>query len=108
MDPDATHTIVTQGGLFGALFVFVTLPLGLFALRLYNRGVTEQNERVNDAKGVTTVLLNSTKEFSETLLEAGQAQRPVDQQIISKLDSLAMKLNGVAETLERIESRPRR
>jgi hypothetical protein len=65
----ATSTLITQGGIFGAFFVLVTIPLALYAKSLSQRLGEVQSARVQDAREVRDTLLAVTTEFNGALRE---------------------------------------
>lgn len=65
----ATSTLITQGGIFGAFFVLVTVPLGFYAKALSQRLGEVQAARVQDAREVRDTLLAVTTEFNGALRE---------------------------------------
>lgn len=91
---EATRTLITQGGIFGAVFVFVTVPLAYYANRLANKLDEVQTARIADAREVRDTLLAITNEFSGALREQVRTSSEV---------------RGVYErtvhTLERVERR---
>lgn len=65
----ATSTLITQGGIFGAFFVLVTVPLAFYAKSLSQRLGEVQSARVQDAREVRDTLLAVTTEFNGALRE---------------------------------------
>ena len=65
----ATSSLITQGGVFGAFFVFVTVPLAFYAKSLSQRLGEVQAARVQDAREVRDTLLAVTTEFNGALRE---------------------------------------
>jgi hypothetical protein len=102
---EATSTLITQGGIFGAVFVFVTIPLAIYARGLVAKldevhaahaaKLAEvQDARMDDAREVRDTLLAVTKEFSGALHE----------QVRTSTEVKGVYERTVA-TLERVEKR---
>ena len=98
MDP-ATENLLTQGGVFGAFFVFVTVPLALYTRQLATKLEGAQLARVEDAREVRTTLLGVTREFSESISEqvkTGAEVRGVYERILSALERLEKRIDTLA------------
>jgi len=95
--------ILTQGGLFGAIFIFVTLPLGLYAKRLATRLDEVQAARVADAREVRDTLLAVTSEFSGALRE----QVRTSAEVKSVYERTVATLERVEQRIEALEDKVR-
>jgi hypothetical protein len=90
----ATSTLITQGGVFGAFFVLVTVPLAFYARALSQRLGEVQAARVQDAREVRDTLLAVTTEFNGALRE--QVRTSTEVKIVYK---------QTLQTLGRVERR---
>lgn len=70
---EATNAVIQQWGAFGAVFVLILVPLGVYSWRQTVKLNDVQEKRVSDAREVRDTLLNVTKEFSEALREQTRA-----------------------------------
>lgn len=101
----AIDSIVAQGGVFGALFVFVTLPLGLYAKSLSAKLNDVQAARVSDAREVRDTLLAVTNEFGGALREQVRTSaevKSVYERTVATLERVEQRIEALEDTLRDI------
>lgn len=95
---EATATLVTQGGIFGAFFVFVTVPLAIYARTLSSTLQELQTARVSDAREVRDTLLAVTREFSGALQDQVRTSAEVKgvyEQTVATLERVEKRLESL-------------
>lgn len=95
--------IADQGGLFGALFLFVTIPLGWYARNLAAKLDEVQTARVADAREVRDTLLAVTNEFGGALRE----QVRTSAEVKSVYERTVATLERVEQRIEALEDKMR-
>ncbi len=98
----ATSTLITQGGIFGAFFVFVTIPLALYARTLAQRLNEVQAQRVADAREVRDTLLAVTAEFSGALREQVRTSTEVKgvyERTVATLERVEKRIETLEDTV---------
>jgi len=99
---EATSTLITQGGVFGAFFIFVTVPLGLYARVLSARLHEVQAQRVADAREVRDTLLAVTGEFSGALREQVRTSTEVKgvyERTVATLERVEKRIEALEDTV---------
>lgn len=98
----AVSALVTQGGVFGAFFVLVTLPLGVYAKSLSQRLGEVQAARVQDAREVRDTLLAVTTEFNGALREQVRTSTEVKnvyERTLQTLDRVEKRIEVLEDTV---------
>ena len=99
---EATSTLITQGGIFGAIFVFVTIPLGIYARQLAAKLDEVQSLRVADAREVRDTLLAVTNEFSGALREQVRTSAEVKgvyERTVATLERVEKRIETLEDTV---------
>jgi len=108
---EAATTLATQGGIFGAFFVFVTIPLGLYARSLSTKLHEVQTARVLDAREVRDTLLAVTNEFSGALREQVRTSTEVKgvyERTVQTLERVEKRIEALEDTVRIQQHRSRR
>jgi hypothetical protein len=98
----ATSSLITQGGVFGAFFVFVTVPLAFYAKSLSQRLGEVQAARVQDAREVRDTLLAVTTEFNGALREQVRTSTEVKnvyERTLQTLDRVEKRIEILEDTV---------
>lgn len=98
----ATTTLITQGGVFGAFFVLVTVPLAIYAKSLSQRLGEVQSARVQDAREVRDTLVAVTTEFNGALREQVRTSTEVKnvyERTLQTLDRVEKRIEGLEDTV---------
>lgn len=98
----ATSSLITQGGVFGAFFVFVTVPLAFYAKSLSQRLGEVQSARVQDAREVRDTLLAVTTEFNGALREQVRTSTEVKnvyERTLQTLDRVEKRIEILEDTV---------
>ena len=98
----ATTTLITQGGVFGAFFVLVTVPLAFYAKSLSQRLGEVQSARVQDAREVRDTLLAVTTEFNGALREQVRTSTEVKnvyERTLQTLDRVEKRIEVLEDTV---------
>jgi hypothetical protein len=98
----AASSLITQGGVFGAFFVFVTVPLALYAKSLSQRLGEVQSARVQDAREVRDTLLAVTTEFNGALREQVRTSTEVKnvyERTLQTLDRVEKRIEVLEDTV---------
>ena len=98
----ATSSLITQGGVFGAFFVFVTVPLAFYAKSLSQRLGEVQAARVQDAREVRDTLLAVTTEFNGALREQVRTSTEVKnvyERTLQTLDRVEKRIEVLEDTV---------
>ncbi len=104
----ATSTLVTQGGVFGAFFVLVTVPLAFYARALSQRLGEVQAARVQDAREVRDTLLAVTTEFNGALREQVRTSTEVKnvyKQTLQTLGRVERRIEALEDAMRDNHSR---
>lgn len=106
----ATSTLITQGGIFGAFFVFVTVPLAFYARSLSTKLDEVQTARVQDAREVRDTLLAVTNEFSGALREQVRTSTEVKgvyERTVQTLERVEKRIEVLEDAVRGQHHRPR-
>lgn len=104
----ATSTLITQGGVFGAFFVLVTVPLAFYARALSQRLGEVQAARVQDAREVRDTLLAVTTEFNGALREQVRTSTEVKnvyKQTLQTLGRVERRIEALEDAMRDNHSR---
>lgn len=103
-------TITQQGGLFGALFLLITVPLAIYARWLsrelrttQDARVAEQTARIAEAKEVRETLLAVTNEFSGALREQVRTSAEVKgvfERTVATLERVERRIEVLEDTVQ--------
>jgi hypothetical protein len=99
---EATSTLITQGGIFGTIFVFVTIPLALYARSLSGQLHEVQVSRVADAREVRDTLIAVTNEFSGALREQVRTSTEVKgvyERTVATLERVEKRIEALEDTV---------
>lgn len=99
---EATSTLITQGGVFGAFFVLVTVPLAIYARGLARKLDEVQHLRVTDAREVRDTLLAVTNEFAGALREQVRTSTEVKgvyERTVATLERVEKRIETLEDTV---------
>lgn len=104
---DQATGILAQAGIFGAFFIFVTVPLAIFSYRVYCQLQKVQEKRTEENKAVTSKLLEFSTEANKAINAVSSA---VDEnnRVVEGLDGAVKDLTlEVREALRELRRRDR-
>ncbi len=107
---EATTTLATQGGIFGAFFVFVTVPLAIYARSLAKLLHEVQTARIGDAREVRDTLLATTREFNDSLREHIRASAAAEngfERLTGAIERLDKRVESVEDLVRHPDQRRR-
>lgn len=98
----AANALIAQGGVFGAFFVLVTIPLAVYARSLSQKLGEVQAARVQDAREVRDTLLAVTTEFNGALREQVRTSTEVKnvyERTLQTLDRVEKRIEVLEDTV---------